>query len=235
MVSHPVGWGIGHALGGLAIAYFTLILGTTLVVLAFGGRRDGELVLDQSMGLTVALQAFLWVGYVGTTLLVSRRMGQGPRRDYGWRFAPRDWYQGLLVGVGLQLLAVPAIYLILFQFIEQRDVSEAARDLVDQAVTPIDVVLLVLIVAIGAPIVEELFFRGLLLRAIQRRFGPTPALISSSVVFGVIHFQLLQLPALLMFGLVAGWVTLRTGRLGPAIWIHVGFNSTTVAILLASA
>ena len=38
--------------------------------------------------------------------------------------------------------------------------------------------------------------------------------------------------ALFVFGVVAAIVTERTGRLGTAIWTHVGFNLTTVVLLL---
>ena len=43
---------------------------------------------------------------------------------------------------------------------------------------------------------------------------------------------MLSAAALVLFGLVAGWLTLRSGRLGPAIWTHVGFNGVTVLTLL---
>lgn len=216
------------------VAYATLLVGTVAVVAVLADPGQGEEFLqDTSMGLVVAMQAFLWVGYVGLAVLVSNQLGRGPRRDYGWRFSPRDWYQGLIVGAGVQLLAVPILYSIIFIFTERQDVSEAARELTDMATSPLDSVLLVLIVAIGAPIVEELFFRGLLMRSIQRRFGPVAAVIGSSAIFAAVHFQALQFPALMMFGLVAAWLTMRTGRLGPAIWAHVGFNGVTVAVLLS--
>jgi membrane protease YdiL (CAAX protease family) len=52
------------------------------------------------------------------------------------------------------------------------------------------------------------------------------------VVFGLAHFQGIQLPALLLFGGVAALLAVRTGRLGPAILCHVGFNAWTVFQLL---
>ena len=48
-------------------------------------------------------------------------------------------------------------------------------------------------------------------------------------MFAAVHLQLLQFPALVLIGLVLGWLTLRTGRLGPAIWAHVAFNATATA------
>jgi uncharacterized protein len=172
---------------------------------------------------------FLWLGYGGWT---GRRgpavaRATGLVADFGWKFRPPT-SPGSPHRCRPQLLAVPAIYLpILFLFIGEQDVSEAARELTDRA-TPLGGVLLVLVVVVGAPVVEELFFRGLLLRG-SNAVGRWPAVIISSIVFGLVHFQLVQFPALVMFGLLAGWLTVRSGSPRPAIWAHVGFNGVTVA------
>jgi uncharacterized protein len=146
---------------------------------------------------------------------------------------------GLGAGIASQIVVIPLLYVALFALFDavgwdtDRDISEAARELVDKATDPVGVVLLVLITVVGAPIVEELFFRGLLLRAIEKRFGRRWALWGSSIVFAAVHLQLLQFPALVVIGLVLGWLTLRYERLGPAIWAHLAFNAVaTVALLV---
>jgi len=126
---------------------------------------------------------------------------------------------------------VPLLYRILSIVVDTSSVSEPAERLTDRA-EGVGVALLVVLVVVGAPIIEELFFRGLLLRSIQARWSDSLALWASAILFGLAHFELLQLPALVMFGLVAGYCAQRTGRLGMSIWAHVGFNATTVAFLL---
>jgi membrane protease YdiL (CAAX protease family) len=116
-----------------------------------------------------------------------------------------------------------------------RDLSAEARELTDKATDAVGVVLLVLVVVVLAPIIEELFFRGLLLRSLERRVGRWGALIISSLVFGAVHLQALQFLALTVIGLVLGWLTQHFGRLGPAIWAHVAFNGVATALLLAEA
>ena len=96
-------------------------------------------------------------------------------------------------------------------------------------------VVLFLIIVVLAPVIEELFFRGLLLRALERRFGSGWAIAGSSGLFGLSHVQGIQLPALVMFGAIAAWLTVRSGgRLGPAIFAHIGFNGWTFAILVVT-
>ena len=83
-----------------------------------------------------------------------------------------------------------------------------------------------------APFVEELYFRGLLMRALWGRMGRLAAVVLAAVLFGLAHVQLLQLPALVAFGLVAGILAASTRRLAPAMWAHAAFNGFTVVQLL---
>jgi membrane protease YdiL (CAAX protease family) len=181
--------------------------------------------------LIAVLQVPLWVGLVGAVVVVSKRFGTGSlRKDYGFSFRTGD-VVGLPIGVVVQLVFVPLLYRALSVVVDTSAVDEPAKNLTDRA-QGIGVVLLVVLVVVAAPIIEELFFRGLLLRSIEARWNDTLALLASSILFGLAHFELLQLPALVLFGLVAGYCAQRTGRLGMSIWAHVGFNATTVVFLL---
>jgi hypothetical protein len=84
-------------------------------------------------------------------------------------------------------------------------------------------------------VVEELFFRGLLLRGLLgrlaplgNRWGPSLAIVLTGLVFGLVHFERLQFLGLAGFGMVLAYLAYRTGRLGPSIVAHIAFNSTTV-------
>ena len=141
---------------------------------------------------------------------------------------------GLAIGIATQVDVIPLLYIPIFWLTGDQDVSAPARGLTDRATDPVGVALLVAIVVVGAPIIEELFFRGLLLRSVEKRFGTGWALAATSLLFGAIHLQLLQFPALATAGLVFGILTVRSGRLGPAIWAHVGFNGIAVITLLST-
>ncbi len=187
--------------------------------------------------LVAVLQAFLWVGLLGAPILAARTKGRNVVDDFGLRFRPVDAPVGITVGVACQLLLVPVVslpwILLLGKDLDQLD--DAARELADKATDPLGVGLLVLIVVVGAPIVEELFFRGLLQRSLLQRMGPIPAVAISASVFGLTHFQLLQFPALVAFGAVLGTLAVKTGRLGPGIVAHMAFNAVTVVALLLTA
>ena len=135
--------------------------------------------------------------------------------------------------MALQAVVVPLLYWPLLELLDRSegDVENEARELVDAASGP-GVLVLVLVVAIGAPFAEELFYRGLLLRAVEKRWTLVAGGIAATVVFALAHLQGIQLPALLVFGAVASYLAVRTGRLGPSILCHVGFNSWTLFLLL---
>ncbi|CAN5490661.1 hypothetical protein BH20ACT2_BH20ACT2_17750 [soil metagenome] len=224
------GWGLGDAVGGLLVAnVVAAIIGSAILAAAGAETTD-----DVSLGLVVALQTPLWVGLLAAVVYAGRK-GAGIVEDFGARSKPSDIVSGGLAGGVTQIIVVPLLYLPIFWIIGDRDVSAAARELTDKAVDPLGVALLILVVAIAAPVVEELFYRGLLLRALERRIGGPGALVVSSAVFGLVHLQLLQLPALIVAGLVFGVLVQRTGRLGPAVFAHMAFNGLAVAALLASA
>jgi membrane protease YdiL (CAAX protease family) len=208
------------------------------VILVVSGYDDEAANGALPLTLVAVLQVPLWAGYLGAPLYAARVKGNGLVADFRLRMEALDVPKGLGAGLAAQIVLIPVFYLLFFTLADavgwdlDRDVSGAARELVSKATDPLGVVLLVLITVVGAPIIEELFFRGLLLRSVERRFGSRWGLWASSVVFGAVHLQALQFPALVLIGLVLGWLTLRTDRLGPAIWAHVAFNGTATATLL---
>jgi membrane protease YdiL (CAAX protease family) len=236
----PTRWGIGDALLGLLIANTAALFIGAAILAATGYVQEGA---DGRLPLAMiaVLQIPLWAGYLGMPLYAARRKGNGVVADFGLRMERWDVLKGIGVGLATQLVAIPLVYVLIFALTDalgwefDQDLSAAARELTDKATDPLGVVLLVLIVAIAAPVIEELFFRGLLLRSFEQRFGRAWALWGSSLIFGAVHLQLLQLPALVLIGLVLGWLTLRTGRLGPAVWAHIAFNSVATVTLLVGA
>jgi membrane protease YdiL (CAAX protease family) len=216
------------ALGAAAIGWMSgMVCGAVLLgiwVVATG--QD-----TMSLGSLGVAQVGFWVGLLGAVVVTSRQGGTGNVvRDFGLRFRPLDLPLGVGVGVVTQLVVVPLIYLPFRSVIDKADLERPARELADRAHGPAFVVFAI-VIAIGAPVVEELFYRGLLLRSLRRYLADGAAVVVSGLVFGASHFELLQLPALALVGVLLAVLVVRTGRLGPAIWCHVAFNTITVVAL----
>ncbi len=226
-----VRWGMGDALAGTALTLAVPTLIGTVVLLAMGPTDFAGV----SLAAVALLQVPLWAGFLGAPLWSTYAKGRRSLAvDFGLCMRGRDIPIGLAAGFATQLVLVVAIALIYpLLGIDPEQVGTSAEELTSSATDTLGVVLLVAIVAVAAPLFEELFYRGLWLRAVERRWGTGWAVTVSSLIFGIIHFQVYDFPALFAFGLVAALLTVRTGRLGPAIWAHVAFNLTAVISLLA--
>ena len=218
-------WGIPDAAGGLFAAY-TLSVVTTAVWAGASGTEIDE----RTFGIAVAAIAGLWCGFLGAVLLAVRRKGSGSVVvDLGVRIERSDAWRGLAAGLVTQLVLIPLLYLPL----DVDDVGKDNEQLVDST-HGLALVVLYLLLAVGAPIVEELFFRGFVQRALVRRLGPPAGIAVTAVVFGLTHFDVVAIPGLVLFGVVLGVLVHRTGRLGPAIVAHVAFNAVAVAVYLGT-
>ena len=180
----------------------------------------------------------LWVCLLGVPWLACGRGTLDWRRDFGWGMTGRDVGAGLLVGIATQTLLLPLIYMPLLRHTDSDALEAPARNLVASADSSLGVLALVVLTVVGAPIAEEFLYRGLLHRGLADKFarrgriGTVLAILASSTVFAASHFQLIQFPGLLAVGIVAAAAFEVTGRLGTALWIHVGFNATSVVVLL---
>jgi membrane protease YdiL (CAAX protease family) len=88
-----------------------------------------------------------------------------------------------------------------------------------------------------APLIEELFFRGILQPCVARWTGSNwIAVIASGLAFGAVHgTDPHTVPALVLMGLLQGWLYARTRCLWLVIWMHVIFNAKQVAWILLGA
>lgn len=229
-------WGVVDVLGAFVVAQIASLVAVIAFAEAKGIAADEFTTDSLSIGEVALLQVPLWLGLLGMPLLSTWRRGNGPVADLGLRTTLRDVPVGLAIGVACQLVLVPLVTLPVFLLsdVDQEELEAPARELTDKA-TGLGVIVLVLVVVVGAPIAEEVFYRGLLQRTMARRVPIWPTMIITSLLFGASHFQALQFPALAAFGLVLSVIAHRTGRLGMSIWAHVGFNATTVALLLSRA
>ena len=91
-------------------------------------------------------------------------------------------------------------------------------------------------VVVMAPLLEEVFFRGLLQSLLRRYFGrPWAAVLITAALFALIHAEYPHTwPALFALAVAMGYNYERCGRLYPSILIHALFNAVFVAIRLTS-
>jgi membrane protease YdiL (CAAX protease family) len=99
-------------------------------------------------------------------------------------------------------------------------------------------VLLILTAVVGAPIVEEVIYRGLIQNGIARLTrAPLVSVVGTSLVFALVHYGAVSahaLPTLFVLSLAFGVAYMKTGRLGVPILMHAVFNGMNVTLALLS-
>lgn len=139
--------------------------------------------------------------------------------------------QGLRAPGGSPLRLLPTFILILFAVFSLEAVAHAPVDqaLVQQIAifSPLEKVVLIPFLCLLTPLIEECLFRGVLLHAAP----PAVGLPLSALAFALAHGLNAHAPALLLFGLALGYLTLRTRSLRPALLLHAAFNLVNLLLI----
>jgi CAAX protease family protein len=90
-----------------------------------------------------------------------------------------------------------------------------------------------IVVAILAPVVEELTFRGLGYRLLEP-FGRWTAILLVGLAFGLAHGLVEALPILAAFGAGLAYIRMRTGSVYPGMIVHATFNSLVLIVAVAT-
>jgi len=205
-----------------------------LVSGAVAAASGKDTVEAAGAGFMVAAAIALWAPMVAAVWAIGRRHGTGRlAEDFGFTFRPIDLL-GVPLGVFSQLVVVRVVYLPLeWQWpdtFRRSLVEQRARELFE-GVSGSGVVALIGVVVIGAPLVEELVYRGLLQGAFTRRLNDIVGWVIVAAWFAVVHFRPVEYPGLFVVGLVFGACALRTGRLGLGVVTHMAFNATGIALV----
>jgi hypothetical protein len=198
---------------------------------------------DQPIRFILAALVLQNLGVVLALILISDRKGQRSLgRDFGlvWPFdrmrraAVVGW---LAAGAGWSILAS----ILLRPIAELADLDDTAQE-VSRTVERAGgggLVLLFIGIVVVAPVVEELLFRGALLRALQRRYSVPVSVFASAVIFAGIHVvgdpgSYYVVPGLALLGLVSGYQAAKTGDLSRSVLLHMGFNLLSALTLAAT-
>ncbi|WP_052318041.1 CPBP family intramembrane glutamic endopeptidase [Spirochaeta africana] len=200
---------VGLLLAG-GLVYGVLVYNQAAVVTT--GSLAGVLggLLTAVLGVIAAMIAVArWGdGVSGTLMLLSRAHSLREYRHTVF-FALLTYFLSVLFAVAINALPfMPDAY--------------PAEELL--ALFPEPLLLRILLVGLLIPVVEEVIYRGIVLRRLAAIFSPRAAIVLSALVFGAIHWDSLQSLYTFAMGLAIGWLFLRTGSLQLAVLVHVVFN-----------
>jgi membrane protease YdiL (CAAX protease family) len=237
LIASPAPWGVAVPLVAIVAGIFSGSIGHQLVASA-QGLDAGE----RSLASTAAGVVAMWLA-AGVVLFVALRqltcsaagvLGLRASAACSFSSAKAKWLIGAaMAGVVCQFVAVPILYapLRLFDSDRVNRLDDSAREVTALADNAWGIVALGVLLVVGAPLVEEIIYRAVLVGALRRRLSVRGSVVIGGLIFGAIHIQPLQFPALALFGMLLGVIAYRSGSLWPAVACHMGFNMATLVVL----
>lgn len=212
-----------------------------LVVSLLGSKFVLDLIVDFDWPVVVYVALLAAMGYgpsVAWWAFAMRRWGSGNRRgDVG--FTPRwsDLGWGPLIWIGTIMVQVAIATIVLALDIPLSNNTDDISELTaDRTYT----VAIVITAVVAAPLVEELVFRGLVLRSLLSVTAPPVAIVGQGVLFGVAHVDPVRgvgniglAMVLSAVGIAFGVAAYLLRRIGPTMVAHAIFNGVVMIILLS--
>ena len=224
------------AIGVYLVGQLGLQLVAGLLLLATG-ILDPE-VLDPAEGGTALLAVVVASQFAGllAVLLLLRRRGV-PLAPAVGSLRPLGRNLGIGAGLGLASIVASTVVVGILVAFSGNDAQPEQLLTGDVMETPVQLLLAVMIAVVLAPLAEELVFRGLLHRGLRARMRVIPATLISSVLFALVHVdvvlsQPIALVGLTLAGAVMAIAYERTGSLLVPIVIHAVYNATTLVALV---
>jgi len=218
-------WGVPDFLIGVFLwLFFSVVayqIGTSL--------GDSPVATDAKILIAISLP---WIGLAGWPWLVAALKGNGAVIDFGLTFRAADVGWGILFGIITitAALIVAAITTLFFG-----EFTAAAAEVAD-GLSLGSLLVFALLVGIGAPIVEELAFRGLLFGALAKRgMAPWLTIVITAAAFSLFHFEPIRIPLLFSTGLILGFARYYRGSTTTAIVAHMTNNLPAAAFLVLMA
>jgi membrane protease YdiL (CAAX protease family) len=211
--------------GGRLVAWATIV--GVLAALGFAGRYAGPKPPEEPLyrwdQFAGGLVQFLVL--LGLMLLVAVGL---PKREVFALRLPSSWRRAAKIGVGV-VVAIAVVSAALDPLLhpgKEQDLAPHGWEPRHAAAFAANFV----VVALLAPFVEELTFRGLGFTLLQR-FGRWPAIVLVGIAFGLAHGLVRALPPLVVFGACLAYLRSRTASVYPGIILHAGYN--TLVLLFA--
>lgn len=211
----------------LLIQFFAL---GVVIVLSSGAQGKAEKPGPIALGI-VLLAGSLAFGLVAAAASWWKGIRLKDGIGFYWKGQSNLWFLVLALFSGLLMLFPVAFLLKLVTH-----VVGAHRDdilgFLDQKPSWPAMLLVFTAVTVGAPVGEEMLFRGLGFRAMRARYGFWIAAVAVSLVFAAVHFKVSAFLPIFVLSLLLCWIADTTGSVIPCIVCHAAYNAPQVIPIL---
>lgn len=245
----PSLWPVTFGMVGIFVLPSLAALVITVLVAKFdhnllagtGKIRSQEIsgIIATNIVSQVVEYIFMWAGLLLCALFFANNYSRDWRSDLGWKM---EWRKDLPLAIAVVLITwfAVGIYAIGFQKLTHTSVQNLGNSSAVLHPHSHWRWVFAIIAICCAPVVEEIFFRGLTLYTLAARYGSVVGVIVSAILFAVVHVQTtlksseVTCGLILIVGLIFGFVKVKTGRLGVTILAHMLFNGAATLVALRS-
>ena len=216
-------------LGGIILIFALGLLAASLVSRQSGQPflNGGELTIELSVALT-ALEAAALIG--GVYFLGLRRKGL-PWSAVGVQDPRPRWYTYSFL-IGLAVIPISGLIALLVQQLLGLPAENPQLPfLAPGGYSTFGAIGMFIFGGLIVPFAEELLFRGVLYLWLRQRFGIWPAVLVSSLVFGILHGEVSIGVAAAFLGIVLAWAYEKSQSLWSPVIIHVVNNAAKILLL----
>jgi uncharacterized protein len=226
-------WGTWEAIGVYVLAFLLGGFASLPIIGLIEDEGLAGLVAAAAASLVILLVLLIWLSKAHPTW----------RQVMGFP-APGGWWREIRTGIGFGLLLYPAMTLVVGVVVSIVLSAVSGEPVRAPEQLPEELPLGGMVVAwlyavVIAPLHEELFFRGMLFRAVRDRRGLVPGLIAAGVGFSLVHYipgpwqdSVLLIAVMFFNGIALAWYYERRGTLLAPIVAHMVFNLIGLSLIL---
>ncbi|MEA2016215.1 MAG: type II CAAX endopeptidase family protein [Actinomycetota bacterium] len=220
----------------ISLVFVTVVLvavyfGSAWLFKVFGGIEffNSSNISNASFVVFYVVQIILMLGVVWFFAIFKRQSGL---RDLGLR------YYSILKTIWYSFISLVAIFIVRFLYYDLLLYTlfgiEAPSSKIEVLIKSgnVSINTLMIIVALIAPLSEEIFFRGFLYQAFKKNWGVNAGLFLSSFLFAAVHFEIYRFIPIMIIGWLLAYLFEKTKSLLPAIFLHGVYNLALIMILL---
>ncbi|MEJ7798554.1 MAG: CPBP family intramembrane glutamic endopeptidase [Solirubrobacteraceae bacterium] len=221
------GWRPWTAWAAIVTGFGMTVVGGLVVSIV--AASIGASVKDPSPGVNIGLTFFQNAALIAAALIFAHMAGRPRGGDFGLRGAPLGRSIGLLLAIWVGFYVVSAIWVAALSL----DERQTLPDELGVNGSTLNLILVIVLITVIAPLGEELFFRGYFFGALRNWKGFWPAAIVTGLVFGAIHIGSAPIGftvPLAFFGFGLCLLYHRSGSLYPCIALHALNNSVALGL-----
>jgi uncharacterized protein len=208
--------GFWRSLGIVAVYAFII----PFIVAIFTGGIEPDPLFLVIINIISFIILYLWL---------SKKFNLELKKIFSWKgLSPGPLLLMIITIIGSSILLSECDNIIQHLFPVNKSFMDSYNNIVGGMISLVGSIILAVLIA---PIIEELLYRGIILKNLVKRYSPVQSVLISAFIFGLMHLNIWQFTAAFSIGIIIGWWFIETRSLIPCILGHAINNALPFIII----